>query len=184
MLQVVETCAKIPQHTAQQCQAPYLNLQWSKWVGKKFLRKNLCCWLTFVLWSILISEIQEFFHFLREVRSWTLRCHCEKDLWLLLYHVRKLLPVPFNCHQVVPRGFWNGMTIAIGPINEASALKSWISQTRDVSKWCLFGPPPGHLFNGTLIFSCRNSNFWRMLQFSIVKATLHSPRSVCFSVCH
>ena len=64
-------------HSIQQCQDPYFGFLWSKWVRKKNSKKNLCCWSTFVLWSILISKIQKYFHFLHEVRSWTPRCHCD-----------------------------------------------------------------------------------------------------------
>ena len=68
-------------HSIQQCQDPYFGFHWSKWVGKKILRKNLYCWSTFVFWSIFISQIQEYFHFLLEVRSWTPRCHCVTPIY-------------------------------------------------------------------------------------------------------
>ena len=35
------------------CKDLYFSFKWSKWVGKKFLRKNLCCWSTFAFCSIL-----------------------------------------------------------------------------------------------------------------------------------
>ena len=44
-------------------------------------KKNLYCWSTFVFWPIFISQIQEYFHFLLEVRSWTPRCHCVTPIY-------------------------------------------------------------------------------------------------------
>ena len=40
------------------------------------------------------------------------------------------------------RGFRNGMTLAIGPKNEASTLKSLkLAKIKDSTKSCLFGVP-------------------------------------------
>ena len=40
------------------------------------------------------------------------------------------------------RGLLKGMTIAIGPKNEASTLKSLkLAKIKDFTKWCLFGTP-------------------------------------------
>ena len=65
------------------CKDLYFSFEWSKWVGKKNLRKNLCCWSTFVFCSTLYSQILKHFYFLLELRSWTPRCHCDSAaLWL------------------------------------------------------------------------------------------------------
>ena len=38
------------------CKDSYFSFKWSKWVRKKILRKNLCCWSTFVFCSTLYSQ--------------------------------------------------------------------------------------------------------------------------------
>ena len=65
--------------------------------------------------------------------------------------------------------FRNGMTIAIGPENEASTLKSLkLAKIKDFYKMMSFRSTlmgylvSGHIFDGTLPFSCKKfkKNFW------------------------
>ena len=65
--------------------------------------------------------------------------------------------------------FRNGMTIAIGPKNEASTLKSLkLAKIKDFYKMMSFRSTlmgylvSGHIFDGTLPFSCKKfkKKFW------------------------
>ena len=57
------------------CKDSYFSFEWSKWVGKKILRKNLCWWSTFVFCSILNSHFLNISFFCWNFQHFHQNCH-------------------------------------------------------------------------------------------------------------